>query len=151
MIIMQKSETLNKDEYLCPACGASDRDRLIVSFLKKEGLQQAAEGTKFLHFAPSAAISKWIMRKKCPQIDYETTDLFMDQVTFKSDIMDMDMVPDETYDVMVCSHVLEHVKDDIKALSEMKRVLKKDRKIIFLVYSEAGLMEQLRVKGGMKE
>lgn len=138
-----KSETLNKDEYLCPACGASDRDRLIVSFLKKEGLQQAAEGTKFIQFAPSAAISKWIMRK-CPQIDYETTDLFMDQVTFKSDIMDMDMVPDETYDVMVCSHVLEHVKDDIKALSEMKRVLKKDGKIIFLVYSEAGLMERLR-------
>lgn len=127
-----KSETLNRDEYLCPVCGASDRDRLIVSFLKIEGLQQAAEGTKFLQFAPSAAISKWIT-KKCPQIDYETTDLFMDQVTFKSDIMDMAMVPDETYDVMVCSHVLEHVKDDIKALSEMKRVLKKDGKIIFLV------------------
>lgn len=138
-----KSETLNRDEYLCPVCGASDRDRLIVSFLKKEGLQQAAEGTKFLQFAPSAPISNWIMGK-CPQIDYETTDLFMDQVTFKSDIMDMAMVPDETYDVMVCSHVLEHVKDDIKALSEMKRVLKKDGKIIFLVYSEAGLMERLR-------
>lgn len=127
-----KSETLNKNEYMCPSCGASDRDRLITSFLQKEGLQEAAEGTRLLQFAPAAAISEWISLN-CPHIAYETTDLLMEHVTFQADIMNMDMVPDETYDVIICSHVLEHVPDDGKALGEMKRILKPAGKIVFLV------------------
>lgn len=127
-----ENETLNEEEYSCPNCGASDRDRLIVSFLEKEGLQEAAEGLRLLQIAPAAAISRWI-NKKCPHIQYDTTDLYMDHVTFHSDIMDMHMVPDETYDVIICSHVLEHVQDDRKALSELKRTLKPEGKVIFLV------------------
>lgn len=127
-----RSETLNRDEYMCPCCGASDRDRIIISFLQKAGLPEAAEGTKLLQFAPAIPISEWILLH-CPQVVYETTDLFMDNVTYRSDIMNMDMVSDETYDVIICSHVLEHVQDDRKALNEMKRVLKPNGKIIFLV------------------
>lgn len=127
-----ENETLNEEEYSCPNCGASDRDRLIVSFLEKEGLQEAAEGLRLLQIAPAAAISRWI-NKKCPHIQYDTTDLYMDHVTFHSDIMDMHMIPDETYDVIICSHVLEHVQDDRKALSELKRTLKPEGKVLFLV------------------
>ena len=127
-----RSETLNKEEYLCPCCGASDRDRLMLSFLDKEGLQQSPEGLKLLQIAPAASISRWI-NLKCPHIAYDTTDLYMENVSFQSDIMDMHMVPDETYDVIICSHVLEHVQDDRKALCELKRILKPDGKIVFLV------------------
>lgn len=127
-----RNETLNEEEYYCPDCGASDRDRLIVSFLEKEGLQEAVEGFKLLQIAPAAAISRWI-NTKCPHIQYDTTDLYMDQVTFHSDVMDMNTVPDATYDAIICSHVLEHVRDDRKALSELKRILKPDGKVIFLV------------------
>lgn len=125
-------ETLNKEEYSCPQCGGSDRDRLIISFLKKEGLDEAREGMKVLQIAPAAVITSWIQRH-CPHIAYETTDLYMDNVSFQSDIMNMDMIRDDTYDVIICSHVLEHVQDDRKALSEMKRILKPDGKIVFLV------------------
>lgn len=125
-------ETLNKQEYSCPQCGGSDRDRLIISFLKKEGLDEAREGMKVLQIAPAVAITLWIQRH-CPHIAYETTDLYMDNVSFQSDIMNMDMIRDDTYDVIICSHVLEHVKDDRKALSELRRILKPDGKVVFLV------------------
>ena len=127
-----KSETLNKEEYLCPRCGASDRDRLIISFLIKEGLQKASEGAKVLQFAPANSISYWI-EYNCPHIEYHTTDLYMDNVTFKSDIQDMSIVEDNTYDLIICSHVLEHVQNDKKAMEEMKRILKPDGKVAFLV------------------
>lgn len=127
-----KGETLNKEEYLCPLCMCSDRDRLIISFLKKNGLQKAAEGASVLQFAPVKAITHWI-KSNCPHIKYETTDLFMDNVTYRSDIQNMSMVQDNTYDIIICSHVLEHVQNDGKAMQEMKRILKTDGKIIFLV------------------
>lgn len=127
-----RPETLNPDRYTCPICLSSDRDRLIVSFLKKIGLPLAPEGTRVLQIAPAPIIDKWI-RKWCPNVDYDTTDLFMDGVTFKSDIQDMNNVESDTYDVIICSHVLEHVQDDRKAMSEMKRILKDDGEIVFLV------------------
>jgi ubiquinone/menaquinone biosynthesis C-methylase UbiE len=42
----------------------------------------------------------------------------------KMDITDMDF-PGESFDVIICYHVLEHIKDDLKAMSELSRVLKK--------------------------
>ena len=122
----------NKCEYSCPLCGSSDRDRMIIQYLKNIGIDESKEETKVLHIAPSIAIDNWI-RINCPHISYETTDLFMDGVTFKSDVQDMNMISDEYYDVIICSHVLEHVEDDNKALSEFKRILKKDGQLIFLV------------------
>ena len=127
-----KAETLNKDKYTCPVCGSSDRDRLIVSFLKKINLPTASEGTRILQIAPSSVIDLWI-KNWCPNVDYDTTDLYMDGVTFKSDIQNMNNVDSEKYDVIICSHVLEHVQDDMKAMAEMKRILKEDGIIVFLV------------------
>lgn len=125
-------ETLNKDRYFCPDCYSSDRDRMIVSFLKTIGLTEAPEGTRVLQIAPAEVIDKWI-RIWCPNVICDTTDLFMGGVTFKADIQNMYNVPDRTYDVIICSHVLEHVQDDRKALSELHRILKDDGEIIFLV------------------
>lgn len=129
---MHQAETLNREEYLCPVCGSSDRDRMIISFLQKAGLPQAEEHTKVLQIAPSTTIETWI-QTHCPHVDYETTDLYMEGVTFQSDITDMYMVGDETYDLVICSHVLEHVQDDKKAMREMIRILKPNGLVVFLV------------------
>lgn len=130
--IKSRSETLNADEYSCPVCKCSDRDRLIISYLKKIGLDEAGEDTKVLQIAPAEAIHKWLYNN-CPQISYDTSDLFMEGVTYESDIQDLKEIDDGTYDVLICSHVLEHVRDDEKAMAAMKRVIKDDGQIIFLV------------------
>lgn len=143
------AETLNKDKYMCPVCGSSDRDRMIVSFLQKAGLAQAEEGTKVLQVAPADTIQKWI-ETYCPHVDYETTDLYMDGVSFQSDITDMHMVADETYDLVICSHVLEHVKDDKKAMRELKRITKPDGLVVFLVPVSLD-MEEIDEEWGLSE
>lgn len=50
----------------------------------------------------------------------------------KMDITDI-RYPDESFDIIICSHVLEHVPDDVKAMSEFHRVLKKNGWAILLV------------------
>ena len=125
-------ETLNEKEYLCPNCGSSDRDRLIVSFLEKLELNNAMKQEKLLQIAPANVIEYWL-EKNCKNLTYHSTDLFMDEVTFKSDIQDMNMVADGSYDFFICSHVLEHVQDDRKAMGELYRILSQDGVGIFLV------------------
>lgn len=56
-------------------------------------------------------------------LDYTTADLFSPLADLKMDIMQMP-VPDNTYDVVICNHVLEHVTDDRVAMREILRVLK---------------------------
>ncbi len=135
--VSMKPETLNREEYTCPFCGSSDRDRMIVSFLKKRGLSSRTECRKCLHIAPAFSVQKW-MEVFCPSVVQDTTDMYMDGVTFHADIQNMDMVENETYDMIICSHVLEHVRDDGKAMREMGRVLKPDGIILFLVPVDLG-------------
>ena len=125
-------ETLNAVEYECPFCGASDRDRLLIAFLKLLEIDKAAEGEKLLQFAPAKAIEHWI-NANCSSLIYHSTDLFVPDVTFCSDIQDMNMVEDSSYDFFICSHVLEHVQDDRKAMKELYRILKQDGFGLFLV------------------
>lgn len=125
-------ETLNKDEYTCPNCLASDRDRLMVSFLKKLELEEAVGRERMLQIAPSKAIESWIYGN-CPGLLYDSTDLYMENVSFQADIQDMHQIKEESYDYFICSHVLEHVEDDQKAMRELYRILKEDGMGLFLV------------------
>lgn len=125
-------ETLNEEEYLCPSCMASDRDRLTVAFLERIGLDKSGGAEKLLQVAPSTAIEHWIFAN-CPSVIYHSTDLYMENVTFKSDVQNMSVIEDEFYDYFICSHVLEHVEDDRKAMKELCRILKKDGIGLFLV------------------
>ena len=74
-----------------------------------------------LHLAPEPEIAALI--KKNSQIDYLSADLNNPRAMVKMDITNI-LYDDQTFDVIYCSHVLEHVPDDIKALKELFRVLK---------------------------
>jgi len=114
-----QSETLNLENYACPKCGASDRDRLYALYLKKK--IEENRRYKVLDFAPAQSLQNFI--RSFPNIEYRSADLFMDNVDDKVNITDMKIYPDEMFDIFLCSHVLEHIPDDRKAISELHRIL----------------------------
>lgn len=123
-------ETLNRQKYICPECGAVDRDRMIIAYIERAGLLQ--KGTRVLQIAPAQMIDRYI-QQHLSEGTYDTADLFMEDVTYRTDIQNMVEIAEDTYDVWICSHVLEHVADDRKALRELRRILKPDGCGILLV------------------
>ncbi|MEI8081072.1 MAG: methyltransferase domain-containing protein [Actinomycetes bacterium] len=112
-------ETLNHRRYICPVCFASDRDRLyklyIDRFLQPDGIRRVLE------FAPSAPLSAYLRGRA--DLQYRTADLMMAGVDDVVDLTDMPIYADGAFDFFICSHVLEHVTDDGRALSELYRIL----------------------------
>lgn len=124
-------ETLNFLHYSCPQCYASDRNRLIWLYLKEELKTYNSSENHFLDIAPD-----FQLRKKIRQAigeTYRTADLFMSDVDDKVDICNMDIYSANSFNYLLCSHVLEHVEDDNKALNEFFRILKPGGKAILLV------------------
>jgi SAM-dependent methyltransferase len=104
----------------CPVCGAIDRERAVCLYLKDRP-RLLARGIKLLHVAPEGSLGAWL--RSLPELDYVTADLNMAGVDLKMDLTDIDL-PDATFDAIICNHVLEHIPNDAKAMSEMLRVLK---------------------------
>jgi SAM-dependent methyltransferase len=104
----------------CPVCLAIDRERAVYIYLKKNA-HMLARGTKLLHVAPEWGLGAWL--RSLPQLDYISADLDRPDVDLKLDLTKIPL-PDSTFDAIVCCHVLEHIPDDAKAMSEILRVLK---------------------------
>jgi len=117
-------ETCNAQAYQCPHCGATDRDRLYALYLASRLSSAAVHGSELhlLDIAPGAALSAHI-RRKYP-VRYRTADRFMKNVDDRVDVTSMSCYADASFDAFICSHVLEHVEDDRKALAELWRILK---------------------------
>ena len=116
-------ETMNRHAYSCPNCGESDRNRLYAMYLsnKFEEMRETRKQYSFLDLAPSIPLQKFI--KSYDFIQYRSADLYMDNVDDKVDIMNMNIYSDDQFDIILCSHMLEHVEDDRKAMAELYRVL----------------------------
>lgn len=104
----------------CPICGSFERHRLFFLFASREMGLCSMPKKKMLHVAPEACISPILA--ECKHLDYLTADL-MPGAMVQMDLTDIHM-PDETFDVVVASHVLEHIPDDRQAMREVLRVLK---------------------------
>ena len=105
---------------LCPGCGCTDRERLVYLYLKTK-TDVFRRPIKLLHVAPEANLQR--VFKSSPNIDYLDADLDPAKAMIRMDISDIHY-DDNTFDVIVCNHVLEHVPDDAKAMSELHRVMK---------------------------
>lgn len=105
---------------LCPKCLSLERHRLIWLYLQKK--TNFFEGKlKVLHVAPELSFLKRFDR--LPNLDYITADIESPLAKVKMDVHDIPF-EENTFDVVFCNHVLEHVEDDQKVLGEFKRVLK---------------------------
>jgi predicted SAM-dependent methyltransferase len=82
---------------------------------------ETSSALKMLHFAPEQAFYKRFRNQK--NLSYTTTDLFSPLADVKADICNLPF-EDNSYDVILCNHVLEHIPDDAKAMQELYRVLK---------------------------
>jgi len=111
-----------RENALCPNCLSLERHRLMWLYLK-ERTAFFKSGLHVLHIAPEACFIKRF--EKIHGDRYITADIESPLAKVK---MDIHQIPfkENTFDVVLCNHVLEHVKDDIKAMNEIQRVLKPD-------------------------
>lgn len=105
---------------LCPTCLALERHRLMWLFLR-EKTDFFTANLRVLHIAPEHCFIERF--EALPNLDYITADIESPLAKVKMDVHDIPF-PDNSFDVVFCNHVLEHVTDDLKACSEFNRVLK---------------------------
>jgi SAM-dependent methyltransferase len=105
---------------LAPGTFSLERHRLLWIYLKNETDFFSATKKKVLHFAPEQAF--YDQFKKIKKLNYTTTDLFSPLADVKADICNLPF-KDNEFDYIFCNHVLEHIPDDNKAMSELFRVL----------------------------
>jgi len=117
------NETFNFLDYHCPKCYANDRDRLYaVYFLKKTQNTDKSKKVNCIDFAPSPGLSCFL--RSFQFLNYRTADLYLAGVDDQVDIRDMSIYKNDSIDIFICSHVLEHVDEDRKAMQELYRILR---------------------------
>ncbi|MDH7911456.1 class I SAM-dependent methyltransferase [Winogradskyella sp. SYSU M77433] len=109
-----------RENILSPSTLSLERHRLLWLYLKDETDFFSAQ-KKVLHFAPEQCFLKRFRSLK--NLDYTTTDLLSPIADVKADICNLPF-EDNSYDVILCNHVLEHIPDDTKAMQELFRVMK---------------------------
>ncbi len=124
-----------RDNALSPGTLSLERHRQMWLFLQNE-TDFFTKNYKVLHIAPEQEFLRRFRRMK--NLQYVSADLFSPIVDVKADILDLPF-EDESFDVIFCNHVLEHIEDDRKAMAELFRVMKKGGWGIFQVPMKNGL------------
>jgi len=106
----------------CPLCKASERSRLQFLVVEDVLKYRDASRMKMLHCAPEPFLYEFFSRRFGV---YESADLNRRDVDHNVDLQQLPF-DDESYDFIFASHVLEHIPDDEKAISEIRRVLRPD-------------------------
>jgi SAM-dependent methyltransferase len=108
----------------CPFCGSMERTRMLWTLLERRGVLKT--GAHVLHVAPEPGLRERLRAIK--GIRYVAGDKHEPGYHYPLGTIDLDVTslpfPDATFDVIICSHVLEHVPDDRRAMRELHRVLK---------------------------
>jgi SAM-dependent methyltransferase len=105
---------------VCPRCMSNARERLVYFYLKEE-TTILTEPLTVLHVAPEPNIARLLNEQ--PNLKYVTADLFEPNTMTRLDVMKLPFAVN-TFDAIICNHVLEHVSDDRAAMSQIHRVLK---------------------------
>lgn len=105
----------------CAFCGSLERTRLLLLYLQKE-TNIFSNPTKLLHIAPERALKK--IFRKYNNIYYIDGDINPAYASHKIDLTKI-QYPDNSFDVVICAHVLGHIPNEVVAIQELYRVLKK--------------------------
>ena len=110
----------NRHRAKCPKCGELERARMAMLVANEIYDDHKASQTDVLHISPENFLRK-IFKKKYKS--YISSDLYRKDVDHQFDIEEIPY-PDNSFDLVFASHVLEYVKNDKKAINEIKRVLR---------------------------
>ncbi len=114
---------IQRENVLSPSTLSLERHRLLWLYLKNEtDFFTSDEKRKVLHIAPEQCFLDRFKKQK--NIDYITSDLESPIADVKADICDLPF-EDNSFDIVFCNHVLEHIPNDTKAMQELYRVMKK--------------------------
>ena len=105
----------------CPVCGCAERFRFMWLFLDHRKDMFEPQHVTLLHFAPQRIFQN--RYRHMSHVEYISADLEPKRAMVQMDITDI-KYPDNTFDIIHCSHVLEHVPDDMRAMLQLHRVLK---------------------------
>jgi SAM-dependent methyltransferase len=108
------------DSLLCPRCRSLERQRTLWLYLRDElGVERSSE--RVLHLAPEAPLVRRL--RAIPSLSYETADLVPRPLVDRT--LDARALPfaDDSLDLIICSHVLEHIPEDVQVARELARVL----------------------------
>jgi len=123
-----------RNNVLSPSTLSLERHRLLWLYLKNEtDFFTNTENKKVLHFAPEQCFYKRFRTQQ--NIKYTTTDLLSPLADVKADICNLPF-QDNSYDIIFCNHVLEHIPDDTKAMQELYRVLRPNGMAILQIPQE---------------
>lgn len=116
---------------VCPRCRSFERHRFSQTVLND---LLPAHGDRVLHIAPEPMVADWL---KGFAKAYLSIDLASPLAMRHMDITALDL-PDASFSLIYCSHVLEHIPDDAKAMAELRRVLRPDGLAVIMVPIRAG-------------
>jgi SAM-dependent methyltransferase len=105
----------------CPICGAHRRHRLMWLYFRDKLRLSEKPRFSILHVAPESRFSEMFQRSG--NIDYLSADFASPIAMVKMDLTAI-QYKEGSFDAIYCSHVLEHIPDDRKAISELYRVLR---------------------------
>lgn len=128
---------VQRSNALSPSTLSLERHRLLWLYLKNE-TDFFTTPKKVLHIAPEQCFLKRF--KNQTNLEYITADLYSPIADVKADICDLPFEAN-SFDVVFCNHVLEHIPDDAKAMSELYRVLKTGGLGIFQIPQDLSLNE----------
>jgi hypothetical protein len=117
-------------EAMCVHCGALERHRFVWLYLQSRTDLFDGRPKRVLHVAPEPCFDERLKRRLGD--GYLTADLMSPRAMVKMDVTNIQF-PDHSFDVVYCSHVLEHIPDDRRAMREFQRVLKPGGWAILLV------------------
>lgn len=110
------------DNFGCPYCGSTDRERHLFMYFDKLNLWDKIEQYEILHFAPETNLRKKI--EQHAPLKYIKADLYSKDITIQKIDATAISFKDATFDIIICNHVLEHIPNYISAMKEFFRVLK---------------------------
>lgn len=122
-------------DLLCPNCGSLSRTRRLYKTLTNFPLQG-----KVLHFSPPKSLASKL--RTLESIDYYTSDFEGEfEAEFQFDITSISQ-PDQSFNFIICYHILEHIDEDITAMKELYRILKSNGKVFIQTpYKEGEIYE----------